>query len=92
MHYRRITELAVEGGLIVPGGLTPEASLVAAITTEIKRRDATDREQRFTAHGRGFYGLTTPTDPLGGAIDAKNADVKSRLKCCRISILGSSRP
>ena len=30
MHYRRITELAVEGGLIVPGGSTPEASLVGS--------------------------------------------------------------
>lgn len=80
MHYRRITELAVAGGLIVPGGPTPEASVVAAITTEIKRRNSTDREQRFSAHGRGFYGLATPTDPLGGAIDSKNADVKSRLR------------
>ena len=52
MHYRRITELAIEHQLVVPGGLTPEASLNAAITTEIKRRSAIDREQRFAAYGR----------------------------------------
>jgi len=80
MHYRRITELAVSDELVVPGGPTPEASLVAAVSTEIKRRGASDREQRFVAHGRGFYGLSTPADPLGGAIDAKNADMRSRLR------------
>lgn len=79
MHYRRITELAVEHRYIAPGGLTPEASLNAAITTEIKRRNASDSEQRFMAHGRGFYSLASPADPLGGAIDAKNSEVKSRL-------------
>ena len=80
MHYRRITEMAIEHQLIAPGGLTPEASLNAAITTEIKRRGSVDREQRFSAHGRGFYGLASPTDPLGGAIDSKNAEVRSRLR------------
>jgi hypothetical protein len=80
MHYRRITELAVERGLFVPGGLTPEASMNAGITTEIKRRAASDREQRFVAHGRGFYGLASPADPLGGAIDSKNSEVRSRLR------------
>lgn len=70
----------MEQQLIAPGGLTPEASLNAAITTEIKRRSSTDREQRFLAHGRGFYGLASPADPLGGAIDAKNVEVRSRLR------------
>jgi restriction system protein len=80
MHYRRITELAVEHGWIVPGGLTPEQSLNAAVTSEIKRRAAAEREQRFASHGRGFYGLAAPSDPLGGAIDAKNKDVEKRLR------------
>jgi hypothetical protein len=80
MHYRRITELALAQDLITPEGLTPEASVNAAITTEIKRRASTDRDQRFVAHGRGFYGLASPADPLGGAIDAKNEDVRRRLR------------
>jgi restriction system protein len=80
MHYRRITELALAHAFIAPEGLTPEASLNAAITTEIKRRTSTDREQRFVAHGRDFYGLASPADPLGGAIDAKNEEVRRRLR------------
>jgi hypothetical protein len=80
MHYRRITELAISHRLISSGGLTPEASLNAAITQEIKRRDAADREQRFRAYGRGLYGLVSPSDPLGGAIDHKNAEVRGRLR------------
>jgi Restriction endonuclease/HB1, ASXL, restriction endonuclease HTH domain len=80
MHYRRITELAISHALISPGGLTPDASLNAAITQEIKRRDAADREQRFRPYGRGMYGLASPSDPLGGAIDRKNAEVRSRLR------------
>jgi hypothetical protein len=80
MHYRRITELAIVHELISPGGLTPEASLNAAVTQEIKRRDAADREQRFRAYGRGMYGLASPSDPLGGAIDRKNAEVRGRLR------------
>jgi Restriction endonuclease len=72
--------LAISQGLISPGGLTPEASLNAAITQEIKRRDAANRDQRFRAHGRGMYGLAQPSDPLGGAIDRKNAEVRARLR------------
>jgi hypothetical protein len=80
MNYRRITELAIEHGLIEPGGLTPEASMNAAITQEIKRRDREDQEQRFKALGRGMYGLATPVGPLGGAIDTKNREVQVRLR------------
>src|SRR4030095_8426548 len=80
MHYRRITELAILQRLILPRGLTPEASLNAAITQEIKRREAASQDQRFRAHGRGMYGLALPSDPLGGAIDRKNAEVRARLR------------
>jgi hypothetical protein len=80
MHYRRITELAVEHGWILPGGATPEASVNAAVTSEIKRRSIADREQRFESRGRGLYALAVPVDPLGGAIDSKNSEVRSRLR------------
>lgn len=80
MNYRRITELAIEHALIEPGGLTPEASMNAAITQEIKRRQREDQEQRFRAHGRGMYGLSAPAGPLGGAIDTRNREVQARLR------------
>ena len=80
MHYRRITELAIEEGLIEPQGLTPEASVNAALTQDIKRRKTAEREQRFRAHGRGMYGLATPVDLLGGALTENNQRVRSRLR------------
>ena len=53
---------------------------MAAITSEIERRESASREQRFAAQGRGFYGLAEPADPLGGGIDSKNAEVRARLR------------
>lgn len=88
MHYRRITEVAIEEALIHPGGKTPEASMNASITQDIKRRERTGAEQRFRAHGRGMYGLALPADPLGGAIDRKNNEVKKRLR----ALLGDMEP
>ncbi len=56
------------------------AKMNAAIGQEIKRREAAGRDPRFKAFGRGRYGLTTPVDPLGGAIDRKNREVRERLR------------
>ena len=50
MSYRTITELAIELGLITPGGATPEASMNASLNMEIRRREEGGRPQRFRAH------------------------------------------
>lgn len=80
MHYREITDLAVASGLIEPGGQTPAASMNVAIRQDIKRQDLSSRDQRFRAHGRGMYSLTIKDDPLGGAIQRKNAEVRDQLR------------
>jgi predicted transport protein len=80
MHYREITELAVTNGLIEPGGQTPSASMNVAIRQDIKRQDLSSRDQRFRAHGRGVYSLTLTDDPLDGAIQRKNAEVRRQLR------------
>ncbi len=80
LHYRRLTELGIEEGLIVARGSTPEASLNASVTQEIKKREASGEPQRFRSHGKGFYSLTRPSDPLGDAIEAHNRDVRDRLR------------
>jgi hypothetical protein len=80
MHYRAITELAIDEGLIDPRGLTPEASMNAAITQDIKRKSSSGRQQRFRSHGRGLYGLAVPRDPLGGALTANNQRVREQLR------------
>lgn len=53
LHYRRLTEVGIQEGLIVPTGSTPEASLNSAVTQDIKKRNASGDPQRFRSHGKG---------------------------------------
>ncbi len=81
MHYRQVTEVAVKEGLIAPRGLTPEASMNAAITTDISRREAAGDPQLFVAYGRGLYGLAPERagSEIEEAIRRNNRDVRERL-------------
>lgn len=82
MHYRRITELALAEGLVAPGGLTPEASLNAALTTEIRRRTDSGQAELIIAYGRGYYGLASHrrNDEFEEAIEKNNQSVRERLQ------------
>lgn len=81
MHYRTISQLAIDEGLVAPRGLTPEASVNAAMTTDIARRRAAGDEQRFIAFGRGLYGLSTQRalSTLEEAVRRNNRDTRDRL-------------
>lgn len=81
MHYRTIAGLAIDGGLITPKGLTPEASLNAAITTDIGRRTGSGEGKRFVAYGKGLYGLAPQraTSELEEAVQKNNHQVRERL-------------
>ncbi len=81
MHYRLITELAIEAGLITPQGLTPEASMNAAMTTDIRRRLDLGGDERFVSYGRGLYGLARHRvgSELEEAIRRSNREVRARL-------------
>lgn len=81
MHYRKIAELALEAGLIVSRGLTPEASLNAAISTEIARLTKAGEPPTFVAYGRGLYGLASHrvASEIEDAIQRNNDDVRARL-------------
>ena len=87
MHYRQLTEIGVDEGLIIPGGPTPEASLNSAVTQDIKKR-ARSEAQRFRSHGRGFFSLQRASDPLRGAVELKNREVRGRLR----EVLGDTHP
>jgi hypothetical protein len=82
MHYRKIAELALESGLIVSKGLTPEASLNAAISTEIARLAKGGEPPTFVAYGRGLYGLASHrvASEIEDAIQRNNEDVRARLR------------
>ncbi len=80
LHYRKITEHALADGLITSAGITPEATMIAQLSVDIKRRSLGGKPERFRAYGRGLYGLATPVDPLGGAVGRHNDEVKQRLR------------
>jgi restriction system protein len=58
MHYREITEQALQNGWLVTGGKTPEATMYAQVITEIKRQQKRGECPRFVQHGRGYVGLS----------------------------------
>ena len=88
LHFRRITELALEDGLIESNGLTPEATMGAQLYSDVKRRMAAGRPERFRQYGRGLFGLATPVDPLGGSISGHNEGIRLRLR----SVLSEMNP
>lgn len=80
MHYRAITERALEVGLVSTAGKTPEASLYAQVLMEIRRRERQGVQPRFVKFGRGLIGLSKWL-PVGLAsqIAQNNEQVRKRL-------------
>ncbi len=58
MHYRQITEKAMELGWVATTGKTPEATMYAQVLTEIRRYQKRGEQPRFVQHGRGYVGLS----------------------------------
>ncbi|MGI8790635.1 MAG: restriction endonuclease [Actinomycetota bacterium] len=80
LHFREITKTALEKGLISPKGLTPEASMAAALSTDVKKGGEKGAGPRFRAYGRGLYGLNTATDSAQRAVQQQNESVRKRLR------------
>jgi restriction system protein len=58
MHYRKITELALQHNFIVTQGKTPEATMYAQILSEIRRSSKRGERPRFVQHGKGLISLS----------------------------------
>ncbi len=58
MHYRAITETAIEEGWLATAGKTPPASMYSQLITEIRRDKSNGRFPRFVQHGKGYFGLS----------------------------------
>jgi restriction system protein len=81
MHYRAVTEKALELGLIATAGKTPEATLYAQIITEIQRRTKRGERPRFVQYGKGFVGLPKwAGSGLAFQIEQHNQQVRKRLR------------
>lgn len=57
MHYRDITQKAVELGLIKTAGKTPEATLAVQISREIDQQKRRGDVPRFVRYNKGLIGL-----------------------------------
>jgi restriction system protein len=80
MHYRAITDKALELGLIATAGKTPEATLYAQIITEIQRRTRRGERPRFVRYGKGYVGLSRwKGTGLAFQIDQHNQHVRRKL-------------
>lgn len=80
LHFKQITEIALEKGLISSKGLTPTASMSAALSTDVKKGGEKDRGSRFRAYGRGLYGLNVAMDSAQHAVLKQNQSVRRRLR------------
>lgn len=59
MHYREITEKAIEEGwLIVNKNRTPESSMYSQLIREIRRSELRGEQSRFVKHGSGMFSLS----------------------------------
>jgi restriction system protein len=90
MHYRALTEKALELGLVRTQGQTPEATLNAQIAADIERRSRRGEAQRFVRLGQGLVGLAkwTEGDGLAVQIERHNTRVRREL----LSRLGAMPP
>lgn len=81
MHYRRITQRAMELGLVATAGKTPEATLYAQVIQEIQRKTRRGERPRFAMHGRGHVGLAKwMATGLAFQIENHNQQVRKRLR------------
>ena len=81
MHYRKITEIALEKGWLVSKGKTPEANMYASVIAEIRRRQSRSDQPRFVQHGRGYVGLSRWMGRgLGFEIERHNRQVQKVLR------------
>jgi restriction system protein len=81
LHYREITRRALDQSLIETQGLTPETSMSAQLTNDIKRRSHQGEPSRFEKTGRGLYALASKTDPdISQLVKEHNDRIRERLR------------
>jgi len=81
MHYRQITDKALELGLLETSGQTPEATMYSQILAEVQRHTRRGEAPRFTKPERGYVGLTRWLGTgLIRQIEQQNRQVRKRLR------------
>lgn len=82
MHYREITEKAIEEGwLIADKNKTPESSMYSQLIREIRRSELRGEQSRFVKHGRGLFSLSKwRGSGLAFEIEKHNKKVRKELQ------------
>lgn len=81
MHYKAVTEKALEQGLITTHGRTPAHTMYAQILAEISRNLRRGEVGRFVKQGKGLVGLTAWVDyGLAHQIEQHNEEVRNKLR------------
>jgi restriction system protein len=75
-----ITDEALRRGYLAPAGLTPSATMYAALMLDVRRRARRGDEPRFTQLPEGLFGLAAwAEDDLLAPIERHNREVKAAL-------------
>ncbi|MGN1360335.1 MAG: restriction endonuclease [Kiritimatiellia bacterium] len=81
MHYRQITQLALDRGWLQTTGNTPDATLYAQILTDIRRCRERGEKPRFVKHGKGLVGLTSwDGNGVDSVLEKHYAETRRKLK------------
>lgn len=91
LHYREITKLALDSGLLSTARKTPAATMNSVILMEVTRDEKLGNAPRFERLGKGYIGLAKP--PVAGLareIEEQNQSVRAELRDFLFSL--SSRP
>ena len=86
MHYKDITEKALERGWLKTKGQAPWTTMQVGLLDVIKRDKKSGRPPRFFRHGKGFFGLRPPPDStppdatFESQIKEHNASVRKELR------------
>ena len=80
LHYKTITQRAIDQGLIRTDGRTPAASMYSMVWGEVRRQEERGQTPRFDWHGRGMVGLTAwlPSEVVV-LIEERNREVRQAL-------------
>ena len=80
MHYRVITQHALDQGLIRTEGRTPALTMYGAVYQDIRRRENRGEAPRFLRHRGGLIGLAAPVPvEFADSIRERNAEVRCAL-------------
>lgn len=81
MHYREITEKAIEEGWLIADGKTPESSMYSQLIREIRRSELRGEQSRFVKHGGGLVSLSKwMGSGLAFEIEKHNKKVRKELQ------------